>query len=351
MLLSRWPRPDAGWVALLLLPLLGACETLKARSMAQDGVDKYRNGDIKGAAELFEKAARLEPNMPVIQLNRGYTHLSLFQLSPKSKEGMEAATVAIDAFKTYLKLNITPEQRQKARDYLLQTFADAHRYEEAVEFFKPQVDKDPPDLEALTILANIARSVGKISEARMWMEKRIRANPKDPDAYVALATLDWDQLCNDSQCRIPPERRSPMVLPPEQRLEMANHGIELCKKAAELAPHAPTPLIYWNLLLRERQYAYVPSIPQPTNPRDTKAQQQYQEELERVNKLKAEDLAAASELLKKALEMQKAATGADAGKPPSPPHEPAKEPPQEQPRQAPAAPGSPAAAPEKPEKN
>ena len=32
--------------------------------------------------------------------------------------------------------------------YLLQTFVDAKKYDEAVDFFKPQVERDNPDIEA-----------------------------------------------------------------------------------------------------------------------------------------------------------------------------------------------------------
>lgn len=324
------------------LPLLGAvilsgaCDTLKARSLAQDGVNRYRDGDIKGAAELFEKAAKLEPDMPIIQINRGYTHMSLYQLSPKSKGGMEAASVAIESFKKYMAMPIKPEQRQKAREYLLQTLADAHKYDEAVEFFKPQVEKDPPEVEALTILGNIAKSMGKTAEARKWLERRIKATPKDSEGYIALAIMDWDDLCNDSQCRMggpyvpavpgappPPPCTPPQLKPnvlsmaPEARIQMADHGIELLKKAAELAPSAPMPLIYQNLILRERQYGYVLQI---TDPKDKKCP----EEQDRVNKLKTKDLEEATALLKKGMEMQKAAGAASAAPAKSQPSAPEK---------------------------
>lgn len=325
------------------------CDTLKARSLAQDGVDKYRNGDVKGAADLFEQAARIEPDMPVIQINRGYTHLALFQLSPKSKEGAAAATTAVDAFKRYLNLKVSAEQRSKARDYLLQTFSDAQKYDEAVEFFKPQVERTPPDLEALTILGNIAKSVGKMDAARSWLEKRIAANPKDADGYVALAIMDWDLLCADSSCRMPPDKKLPPKMAPEERLNVANRGIDNVKKAADLAPNAPTPLTYWNLLLRERQYAYVPAT---IDPKDKQFQQKMDAETERINKLKTDDLTLAAELMTKAMAMQKAATGASA-KPPEPPKpgaEPAKPPEPGKPPAPPAPAGTPPTPPAAPEK-
>ena len=270
------------------------CDTLRARARAQKGVDKYRNGDIKGAAQLFTEAAAIDPTFPPIIINRGYTHLALYQQFARTKEGQEAANIAVASFKQYMNMpDLKPDQRQRARDYLLQTFVDARRYEDAVEFFKPQVDRENPDLEALTILGNIAKSIGKTDASRMWLERRIKANPKDTDGYVALAIMTWDELCADSQCRTPvDQRRNNLQLAPAERIAKVNQALELLDQARELSPKAPTPVTYANLLLRERSYA------QPND------------ELKRI------DLDEANKLLQIALAMQKAATGVSSSAPP-----------------------------------
>ena len=314
------------------------CDTLRARARAQKGVDKYRNGDIKGAAQLFTEAAAIDPTFPPIIINRGYTHLALYQQYARTKEGQEAANIAVASFKQYMNMpDLKPDQRQRARDYLLQTFVDARRYEDAVEFFKPQVDRENPDLEALTILGNIAKSIGKTEASRMWLERRIKANPKDTDGYVALAIMTWDELCADSQCRTPvDQRRNNLQMAPAERIAKVNQALELLDQARELSPKAPTPVTYANLLLRERSYA------QPND------------ELKRL------DLDEANKLLQIALAMQKAATGISSGAPPaaakpdggtSPADggaaKPAAAPGAAAPA-APAAPGAPAAAPAAP---
>ncbi|HNN96564.1 MAG TPA: hypothetical protein PKI03_30020 [Pseudomonadota bacterium] len=267
-----------------------SCDTLRARARAQKGVEKYRDGDIKAAAELFKQAAEIDSTVAPIILNRGFTHLQLYQQNPRGKEGAEAAEVAIKSFKQYMEMpELKPEQRQRARDYLLQTFVDARRYDDAVAFFKPQVDRENPDLEALTILGNIAKSIGKNDDARMWLERRVKANPKDTDGFVALAIMNWDDLCNDSQCRTPMEqRKGNLTKAPEWRFRKANEGIDLLKKAIELSPQAPTPVVYANLLLRERSYAAA------------------------SDDFKRADLNQATSLVRLALAMQKAATGAAA---------------------------------------
>lgn len=233
------------------------CDTLRARARAQKGVEKYRDGDIVEAARLFREAAEMDPTVPPILINRGFTHLALYQQNPRSKEGQEAANIAVESFRKYMDLpKIKPEQKQRARDYLLQTFVDAKKYDEAVEFFKPQVEREDPDIEALTILGNIAKSIGKLDACRSWLERRVKANPKDTDGYVSLAIMTWDELCADSQCRTAMEmRRNHLQMPFSERIEKVNQALDLIETARQLSPKAPTPVIYANLLLRERSYA------------------------------------------------------------------------------------------------
>ncbi len=266
------------------------CDTLRARARAQKGVEKYRDGEIAEAAKLFREAAEIDSTVPPIIINRGFTHLALYQLSPRTKEGQEAANIAVQSFRQYMEMpKLKPEQRQRARDYLLQTFVDAKKYDEAVDFFKPQVERDNPDVEALTILGNIAKSIGKLDACRMWLERRVKANPKDTDGYVSLAIMTWDELCADSQCRTAMElRRNQLQMPWADRIAKANQALDLIEFARQLSPQAPTPAIYGNLLLRERSYA------QPND------------------ELKRQDLEDAGKLLQLALAMQKAATQAAA---------------------------------------
>jgi tetratricopeptide (TPR) repeat protein len=286
------------WPVAFATLALGAtgCDTLRARARAQKGVDEYRDGNVKAAAELFRQAAEIDPTVPPIIINRGFTHLQLYQQNPRSKEGIEAANIAVTSFKQYMDMpGLKPEQRQRARDYLLQTFVDARRYDEAVDYFKPQVERENPDIEALTILGNIAKSIGKTDASRMWLERRVKANPKDTDGYVALAIMNWDELCADSQCRTPLDQRKGNLttLTPEQRFKKANEGIDFLKKAIALSPQAPTPVVYANLLLRERSYA------------------QANDDLKRA------DLDQATGLMRLSLAMQKAATGASSAPAPA----------------------------------
>lgn len=219
--------------------LLGAsgCNTLKARQVANDAAALYKKGDLKGAAQKYEEAAALDPKIAAIHLNLGFTYLSFFSASPKSKEGNVAGGKALTEFQKYIELK--PDDR-RGRDYLLQTFVDTNRYSDAVAYFKPEVDRNPPSIEAITILGKIASKAGRIDDALTWYQRRVELTPSDPDAHLNLGILVWEYLHNHAE------------VTGDARIQMADRGITSLKKAVELRPQAHEAYTYTNLVYRER---------------------------------------------------------------------------------------------------
>jgi tetratricopeptide (TPR) repeat protein len=214
------------------------CDTLKARSVASEAAKLYKDGKVDEAIAQYEEAAKLDPNIDTIQLNLGFANLAAYQNDPKGKSGDAAANKAVLAFENYLKLKPNDE---RGRQYLVQTFVDTSRYEAAVDFYKPQIEKKDPDV--FNTLGLIASKTGKFAEAKDWYAKRVEADPHNPDAKVSLCVLIWDYLHNHSEVM------------GDQRKQMADEGIAQCKAAIEEAPKAPNAYTYTNLLYRERAAA------------------------------------------------------------------------------------------------
>jgi tetratricopeptide (TPR) repeat protein len=216
--------------------LLG-CDTIRARSRAQDGVKAYREGNVEEAARAFEEAQKLDPGIPTVWLNLGFASLSVYQLAPKSPGGQIAGARAISAFEKYLELRPGEE---RATAYLVQTFVDTSRYADAEKFFRPLVDKTPPDTQALATLGTIASKIGRFEDAARWYQKRITAEPESGDARLALAVLLWDRLKTHAELAGP------------QRVETANRALAVLAEARRLQPNSPNPFLYTNLVYRER---------------------------------------------------------------------------------------------------
>lgn len=216
------------------------CDTIRARSRAQDGVKLYRDGDVTGAAAKFEEAQKLDPTVPTIWLNLGFADLAVFQASTHALGGQIAAKRAITAFEEYLKLRPNEE---RAQSYLIQTFVDTGRYEDAEKYFKLAVEKNPPDTQALATLGTIASKIGRFEDAQRWYQRRIDADPDSGDARLALGILLWDRLKNHAD------------IIGKERVEMANHALAVLKEARRLQPKSPNPFLYTNLVYRERANA------------------------------------------------------------------------------------------------
>jgi tetratricopeptide (TPR) repeat protein len=218
--------------------LLGGCDTVRARFRAREGVDRYQQGEFSEAATKFAEAAQLDSAMPVIQLDLGTSNLAIFRAKgSKDPAGQEAAGRAIHAYERYLELR---PKDDRVRLSLQQTFVDTNRYEDAAAFFRPLVDKSPPDIQALNTMAIIAAKCGKFEEAQAWHERRIAASPESPEGYLALGVLLWEQLHEHPE------------YPADRRQSMVDTALKALKKAIELQPAAPNPYTYANLVYRER---------------------------------------------------------------------------------------------------
>jgi tetratricopeptide (TPR) repeat protein len=224
--------------AILTGVLVGGCDSLHARMLAQDAVNLYHKGQLNEAAEKFEQAEKLDPYIPAIQLDLGFANLALYQNDPKGPKGTAAATKSIIAFEKFLQLR--PDE-ERARVYLIQTFIDTGRYDDAVAYFKPAVERNPPDGEALSTLGIIASKSGKYEEAKGWYEKRIAVEPNNADARLALGVLIWDYLHAHSEDLKGPDR-----------IALADVAIDHLGNAIKHKPNAPAAYTYTNLAYRER---------------------------------------------------------------------------------------------------
>jgi len=264
--MRKFSRKFVGVLILAAGGTLVGCDSLKARMVAKDAADLYHEGKIDEAIAKYEEAASHDPNIATIQLNLGFANLAVYQQNPKGKVGDDAANKAVVAFESYLKLK---PQDERGRQYLVQTFVDTARYEAAVNYYQPQVQKNDP--EAFNTLGIIASKTGKFAEAKDWYTKRMAADAKNPDAATALGVLIWDYLHNHPDVQ------------GDQRKQLADEGIQVLGKAIEMAPNAPNPYTYTNLLYRERAAADL------------------------TDDEKRPDLEKANEFFKKAMQLQKAA--------------------------------------------
>ncbi|HEY2746753.1 MAG TPA: tetratricopeptide repeat protein [Polyangia bacterium] len=225
---------------MLLAATTMGCDTLKARMVASDAAKLYKDGKVEEAIVKYEDSAKLDPQIATVQLNLGFANLALYQNNPKGKEGDDAANKAVSAFESYIKLKPNDD---RGRQFLVQTFVDTSRYDAAVAYYQPAVEKRDP--EAFNMLGMIASKTGNFAAAKDWDTKRVEADPQNFDAKVSLGVLIWDYLHNHAE------------VVGDQRKALADEGIKYCKDAIAQSPKDTNAYTYTNLLYRERAMADV----------------------------------------------------------------------------------------------
>ena len=223
--------------ALLALSILSACDTIAARQRANEGASLYKKGRFREAAERFDEAARLDPTIPELALNQGFSALSILQKGAAGAEREQAGNAAIAAFQRYVELRPADA---RGRQYLVETYVETRRWADAEAYFRPAAEGTPPSIEAITVLAHLASKLGRIADAVEWYRRRAELQPANVEAHLGLGVLIWDHL-----------RAQPQVAG-AVRLQLADTGIGALERAMTLSPDAAEPVAYVNLLYRER---------------------------------------------------------------------------------------------------
>lgn len=229
-------------LAPVLIIVAAGCDTLSARRTAQDGVAAYKKGEFAGALTRFDEALGTDPSLSAVQLNRGFTCLQLFKAGVKDEKDRYGAC-AIDAFKKY---QVSQPEDTRGRDYLLQSFVDTLRYDDALAYFQPELSRTPPSKEAMSLLGQIAAKLGNVDTALEWCVKRAEAAPNDPSAHQCRGVLIWEHL-----------HKHPEIIG-EDRIRWSDQGIAALTRTIELSPDQPEPYTFANLLHRERALGHCP---------------------------------------------------------------------------------------------
>ncbi|HUT99835.1 MAG TPA: tetratricopeptide repeat protein [Myxococcota bacterium] len=263
---------------------LGACgvfDTISARKIARDGNALYKTSDYRGAIEKYRQAVVLDADTPNIYLNLGYAYFSIYDPASQSEQDKNAAALAAEAFEKHLKkhpddenarvflikilLSAAPNDKKladraqqiflkmleknpadhEARQYLITLFIDGKRYQDALKFFQPDLEKKPDDIETMKILAIIADKSNLVQDAVDWYWSRAEAvedQKKKAVLFYEVGTYAWNLLHYQ-----PEKLKGPVAC-----LKLADQGIEACRRAIGLKESYAEAMVYANLLYLKR---------------------------------------------------------------------------------------------------
>lgn len=294
----------------LLVPLLGGagCNDVRAKSAFKDGNKAYREENFKKAAEHYQRAVDLKPDMAEAHFYLGSAQQAMFRPGKETPDNKAHLDTAIAEFKKSLEVNNDATENLKkvhanALAALTGIYAEEpyKSFDEALSYAKQLVQANPNEPKNLFAMANLYEKFGKIDEAEETYRRVVEVNPNDAKACAALAGFYnkplWDNkskfelaIATLEKCAtIDPNDpsgwykvavfywdkayRDPL-LNDQAKDAYADKGLEAVDKALATKPDYVDGLVYKGLLLRVKA--------QVTN--NTGQRQQYLEQAQTLAK-------------------------------------------------------------------
>jgi tetratricopeptide (TPR) repeat protein len=227
------------------------CAKLQSRDEMNKGVQSYKNGKYADAAQHFKQAVRLDPTNQNAELYLATSYFTQWVPGAQSADNKKNLEMARQTFQQVL-------DKDPDNSLALATMA-AMSFNEATA-------KSNPDEKAAAL-----------EGTKKWNERRIKADPKDAEAYYYLGVIDWLQADPaiktarvqekaDSEKKKPrgraklttPDENAP-IEPDNVRNELKDKygklvedGIANLHKALDINNENEDAMSYLNLLLRTK---------------------------------------------------------------------------------------------------
>lgn len=222
--------------ALLVLPAVG-CGKVQARAELKKGNSYYQQEQYAKALDHFKKGMELDPDATFAWRSVGLSALALYRPGDNDPRNTEYADTAVDAFEKYLADH--PDD-DKVEDYLLSTYVNARKFDEALGFIDQRLADKPQESAKLNgYKIRILTQAGRLDQAF-----QLAAQSTGDDRAVALysiAVSAWDKSFHD-----------PGTMDFDAKNRLVDMGLDAIKKSYEAKKDSLETMVYYGLLLREK---------------------------------------------------------------------------------------------------
>ena len=224
---------------LLTAPLLTGCYKIQARAELKKGNELYQQEAYRDALQQFQKGLDLDPSVTFAWRSVGLTALALFKPGDDSPDNKKLSDTAIDAFQKYLA--DYPED-DKIRDYLLSTYVNTKRYQEALAALdklgaEQKTAEGKAKIEASKI--RILVQMDRLDEA--YKMAQAYNGPDKAELLYTVGVTDWGKSFNATADMAPP-----------LRAHYVDTGLEALDQAMKLKAQYFEATVYYSLLQREK---------------------------------------------------------------------------------------------------
>lgn len=206
---------------------MSGCNQLMARDQLNKGVDAYKSAHYEEAIGHFQRAAQLDPHLPVA---KSYLATALAQ-------------------------NVVPG---------LDTPDNMRTAQQAITIFEQVLSEQPNDINSMKQIAGIYLSMKKYDEAKTWQKKVLAVDPKDPEAAYTIGVIDWNLAHEDALNALQPAglnddgegnvKAPKKIMEPlkEQEAPLVDEGLQYLNQALANRPNYDDAMAYLNLMYRRK---------------------------------------------------------------------------------------------------
>jgi tetratricopeptide (TPR) repeat protein len=224
-------------IALLMLaPVLGGCQKVRARAEMKKGNEMYHDEAYREALAQYQKGLKLDPSATFAWRSVGLSALALYRPGDNSKSNREMGDLAIKAFESYLE--DYPDD-QKVRDYLISTYVNTKKYDQALAYLEKQAKANPEDAAIDASRVRLLIESDRLPRAAEVARSMPNGQPK-AEALYSIGVSTWDKSFHGAD------------LPIEERQRFVDLGLSTMSEALKINPEYFEALVYYNLLFREK---------------------------------------------------------------------------------------------------
>ncbi len=232
-------RPIPVLLALLLLtPFLGGCNKVRARVEMKKGNERYLNENYRDALVQYQKGLELDPSATFAWRSVGLSALALYKPGDNSRANRELGDLAVKAFESYLE--DYPDD-EKVRDYLISTYVNSKKYDQALAYLEKQAQADPDNANIQSSRIRLLIEAGRMDEARQ-LASTLPPNQAKAEALYSISVISWDEAFHGKNLTKPVAER-------EKDIDLALAGMQ---EALRINPEYFEAMVYYNLLFREK---------------------------------------------------------------------------------------------------
>lgn len=225
-------------VLLLLTPFLGGCHKVRARVEMKKGNEMYLNESYRQALAQYQKGLELDPSATFAWRSVGLSALALYKPGDNSRANREMGDLAVKAFESYLE--DYPDD-EKVRDYLISTYVNSKKYDQALAYLEKQAQEDPDNANIQASRIRLLIEAGREPEA-IQLANQLPPTQAKAEALYTLGVDAWDAAFHGQNTMMP-------VAEQEKRIDQALAGMQ---EALRINPDYFEAMVYYNLLFREK---------------------------------------------------------------------------------------------------